>query len=101
MIALLKKHSVLAGNIGLVLVMLLGLAYLTFGSLGWRPLAKTYGLTVELPNSGGIQTTSDVYLRGARIDPSLWTSASVGNAQIELMQAVAYASAHGLVVDMK
>ncbi|HNP58179.1 MAG TPA: MCE family protein [Gordonia sp. (in: high G+C Gram-positive bacteria)] len=67
MIALLKKHSVLAGNIGLVLVMLLGLAYLTFGSLGWRPLAKTYGLTVELPNSGGIQTTSDVYLRGARI----------------------------------
>mgnify|MGYP000384986361 CR=1 FL=1 len=51
MIALLKKHSVLAGNIGLVLVMLLGLAYLTFGSLGWRPLAKTYGLTVELPNS--------------------------------------------------
>ena len=40
-------------------------------------------------------------LRGARIDPSLWTSASVGNAQIELMQAVAYASAHGLVVDMK
>ena len=40
MIALLKKHSVLAGNIGLVLVMLLGLAYLTFGSLGWRPLAK-------------------------------------------------------------
>ncbi len=24
-------------------------------------------MTVELPNSGGIQTTSDVYLRGARI----------------------------------
>jgi virulence factor Mce-like protein len=67
MIGWVKKHSVLAGNVALVLVMLVGLSYLAFGSLRWRPLADTYGLTLQFQNSGGIQTTSDVNLRGARI----------------------------------
>lgn len=38
-------------------------------------------------------------LRGAVADASLWVSASVRSAKIELMQAVAYAAAHGLVVE--
>ncbi|GED98244.1 MlaD family protein [Gordonia crocea] len=67
MIAWGKKHSVLVGNVALVLVMLVGLAYLSFGSLGWRPFNDTYSLTIAFKNSGGIQTTSDVNLRGARI----------------------------------
>ncbi|GAB10140.1 Mce family protein [Gordonia araii NBRC 100433] len=65
--AWIRKHTVLLGNIALVLVMLVGLAYLAFGSLRWRPLTDTYDLTVHFKNSGGVQTTSDVNLRGARI----------------------------------
>lgn len=38
-------------------------------------------------------------LRGAVADQSLWVSASVRGAKIELMQAVAYAGANGLVVE--
>lgn len=67
MIGWVKKHAVLSGNIALVLVMFVGLAYLSFVSLGWRPFADTYDLTVKFPNSGGIQKTSHVTLRGARI----------------------------------
>ncbi|MFW0787120.1 MlaD family protein [Gordonia sp. CPCC 206044] len=62
-----RKHSVLVGNIGLILVMLVGLAYLSFGALRWDPFKGTYGLTVHFPISGGLQETSGVTLRGARI----------------------------------
>ncbi|MHC3003239.1 MlaD family protein [Gordonia metallireducens] len=63
----LRKHSVLVGNIGLVLVMVLGLGYLSLGTLRWEPFAGKYGLTIEFPISGGLQETSGVTLRGARI----------------------------------
>ncbi|GAB85984.1 Mce family protein [Gordonia rubripertincta NBRC 101908] len=63
----LRKHSVLAGNIGLVLVMVVGLGYLSLGTLRWEPLAGKYKLTIEFPISGGLQETSGVTLRGARI----------------------------------
>ncbi|AZG43741.1 MlaD family protein [Gordonia insulae] len=62
-----RSHSVLVGNIGLVLVMLVGLAYLSFGALRWDPFKGTYHLTVHFPISGGLQETSGVTLRGARI----------------------------------
>jgi uncharacterized protein YjbI with pentapeptide repeats len=35
-------------------------------------------------------------LRGARIDPTLWTTAAVRGAKIDLEQAMAFAAAHGL-----
>lgn len=63
----LRKHSVLVGNIGLVLVMVLGLGFLALGTLRWEPLADKYKLTIEFPISGGLQETSGVTLRGARI----------------------------------
>ncbi|MGV9826254.1 MlaD family protein [Gordonia sp. NPDC003429] len=63
----LRKHSILLGNIALVAVMLVGLAYLAFGSLGWRPLQGTYQLTIDFPRSGGLQQASPVTLRGARV----------------------------------
>ncbi|TSD98608.1 MCE family protein [Gordonia rubripertincta] len=63
----LRKHSVLVGNIGLVLVMVVGLGYLSLGTLRWEPLAGKYELTIEFPISGGLQETSGVTLRGARI----------------------------------
>lgn len=62
-----RRHSILVGNIGLVLVMLVGLAYLSFGALRWDPFRGTYQLTVHFPISGGLQETSGVTLRGARI----------------------------------
>ena len=63
----LRKHSMLLGNLGLVAVMLVGLAYLSFGALSWRPFTGTYQLTVHFPNSGGLQQTSGVTLRGASV----------------------------------
>lgn len=49
MILWLRKHSSLLGNIGLVVVMLVGLAYIGFGALSWRPWQGSYHLTVNFP----------------------------------------------------
>lgn len=37
-------------------------------------------------------------LRGARIDPTLWTTAALIAAKVDLPQAIAFAAAHGLDV---
>lgn len=62
-----RKHTMMLGNIGLVLVMLLGLAYLSFSTLQWRPWQDQYKLTVNFPVSGGLQETSPVTLRGVHV----------------------------------
>ncbi|OBA43844.1 MlaD family protein [Gordonia sp. 852002-51296_SCH5728562-b] len=67
MITWLRKHSSLLGNIGLVVVMLVGLAYIGFGALSWRPWQGSYHLTVNFPISGGLQDSSRVTLRGVNI----------------------------------
>ncbi|GAC78598.1 MlaD family protein [Gordonia malaquae] len=67
MMAWLREHKIMVGNLSLVLVMLLGLAYLAFGSLSWRPWQGTYDVTVHFPQSGGLQETSKVMLRGSEI----------------------------------
>lgn len=66
-VGFLRKHSVLFGNIALVVVMFVGLAYLSMGALSWRPLESKYSVTIDFPISGGLQDTSDVTLRGAKI----------------------------------
>lgn len=63
----LLKHKILLSNLALVLVMMVGIGYLSLGVLRWRPLADSYSLTIEFANSGGVQETSLVTLRGARI----------------------------------
>lgn len=63
----LRRNSVLVGNIALVLVMVVGLSYLALGILRWQPFADKYKLTIQFPISGGLQETSGVTLRGARI----------------------------------
>ncbi|WOC13777.1 MlaD family protein [Gordonia sp. MP11Mi] len=63
----LTKHKIIIGNLGLVVVMVLGLAYLAFGALSWRPWQGTYDVTVNFPESGGLQGTSKVMLRGSQI----------------------------------
>ncbi|MCH5641533.1 MULTISPECIES: MlaD family protein [unclassified Gordonia (in: high G+C Gram-positive bacteria)] len=67
MLAFLKKHSVILGNLALVMVMVVGLAYLAFGILRWEPLTGKYHLTINFPISGGLQDTSRVTLRGSQI----------------------------------
>ena len=51
----------------------------------------------------GARTTGtrldDADLRGAIVDPSLWTTASLARARIDVAQALAYAVAHGLRLD--
>lgn len=63
----LREHKIMVGNLALIVVMLLGLAFLAFNSLSWRPWQKTYDVTVHFPVSGGLQDTSKVMLRGSRI----------------------------------
>lgn len=67
MMTWLRKHKIILGNLGLVVVMILGLAFLAFNSLSWRPWQSTYEVTVHFPASGGLQDTSKVMLRGAEI----------------------------------
>ena len=59
--------------------------------------------TVSSVDFSGARTVDATFdeadLRGALVDSSLWVSASVRGAKIELMQAVAYAGAQGLVVE--
>jgi uncharacterized protein YjbI with pentapeptide repeats len=51
----------------------------------------------------GARTTGarldDADLRGAIVDPSLWTTASLTRARVDIAQALAYAAAHGLRMD--
>jgi hypothetical protein len=41
----------------------------------------------------------DADLRGATVDSSVWTTASLAGARIDIAQALAYAAAHGLRLD--
>jgi hypothetical protein len=41
----------------------------------------------------------DADLRGAVVDPSLWTTASLTRARVDIAQALGYAAAHGLRMD--
>ncbi|WP_448221283.1 MlaD family protein [Gordonia iterans] len=65
--AFLRKHAILLGNIALLLVMVVGLAYLAFVSLNLRPWQSRYDVLVKFPVSGGLQETSKVALRGVEI----------------------------------
>jgi uncharacterized protein YjbI with pentapeptide repeats len=51
----------------------------------------------------GARTTGtrldDADLRGAIVDPSLWTTARLTRTRIDIGQALAYAAAHGLRLD--
>ena len=40
----------------------------------------------------------DADLRGARVDPTFWTTARLPGAKVDIHQALAYAAAHGLDV---
>ncbi|WP_157225922.1 MCE family protein [Rhodococcus sp. AW25M09] len=62
-----NRHRVLVSNTALVLVLLMGTAYLTIGALRIDPFANDYRVTVRLDGSGGLQANGDVSVRGQRI----------------------------------
>jgi virulence factor Mce-like protein len=74
----------------LVLTLVLFGAYLLVGALRVQPLASTYRVTVELPESGGLLPNQDVTLRGVPIGrvQSLDITADGVNAIVDLDSAV-------------
>ncbi|MGV9614833.1 MCE family protein [Nocardia xishanensis] len=63
----LVRERIAVANIGLVLVLIFGSAYLGAQVLRFDPLPNTYLVTVELQTSGGLLANNDVTLRGTRI----------------------------------
>ncbi|MCU1640609.1 MAG: hypothetical protein JWN03_884 [Nocardia sp.] len=62
-----KQHRNLVSNGALVLILLVGAAYLAVSVMRVNPLRETYRVTVNLDRSGGLQAGNDVTLRGYRI----------------------------------
>ncbi|MBF6514770.1 MCE family protein [Nocardia cyriacigeorgica] len=62
-----KSHRILYSTIGLVLVLIIGAAYLLVNVMRINPLRGTYTVTVTLDRSGGLQPGNDVTLRGFRV----------------------------------
>ncbi|WP_040798704.1 MCE family protein [Nocardia higoensis] len=63
----LVRRRVAVANIGLILVLVAGSVYLGAAVLRVNPFARSYVVTVELDNSGGLQAGNDVTFRGSRI----------------------------------
>ncbi|WP_067808515.1 MlaD family protein [Nocardia beijingensis] len=59
--------KIFLSNLGLVLVLLVGAAYLMINVMRVNPLRTDYTVTVNLDRSGGLQPGNDVTLRGWRI----------------------------------
>ncbi|WP_406268320.1 MCE family protein [Nocardia sp. NBC_00881] len=60
-------RKLLLSNLGLILVLLVGAAYLMVNVMRINPLRSNYTVTVNLDRSGGLQPGNDVTLRGWRI----------------------------------
>jgi virulence factor Mce-like protein len=74
----------------LVLTLVVAAAYLFVGALRVHPLASTYRVTVQLPESGGLLPNQDVTLRGVPIGrvQSLGITPDGVNAIVDLDSAV-------------
>ncbi|MBO0855999.1 MAG: MCE family protein [Nocardia sp.] len=62
-----KQHKLLVSALGLVLVFVVGAAYLAVSVMRINPLRSTYTVSVALDRSGGLQPGNDVTLRGYRV----------------------------------
>ncbi len=54
-------------GVALALVVVVTVAYFVFGALGVNPLATTYQVRIELPDSGGLLENVDVAVRGIKV----------------------------------
>ncbi|WP_280388002.1 MlaD family protein [Nocardia wallacei] len=64
---LVARHRLLTSCLGLLLVLVLGIAYLLLGSLQTNPFRSQYQVRIELAQSGGLLPDQDVTLRGVRV----------------------------------
>lgn len=60
-------RKVLVSGLAMVLMAVSATLYLTYGVFGFKPGARTYSLSVLLPNSGGLMQTSPVTLNGLQV----------------------------------
>nr|WP_296765095.1 MCE family protein [Rhodococcus sp. (in: high G+C Gram-positive bacteria)] len=94
-----NQHRVLVSNTALVLVLLMGAAYLTVGALRIDPLANDYRVTVRLDGSGGLQANGDVSVRGQRIGRVAAVEITSSGVEAQLnISAGTLVPAHGTVV---
>ncbi|WP_433524702.1 MCE family protein [Nocardia pseudovaccinii] len=63
----LVRHRITVANIGLIVVLILGISYLGAAVLRINPLPSTYRVRVELKSSGGLAPNNDVTFRGSRV----------------------------------
>ncbi|WP_024801456.1 MlaD family protein [Nocardia sp. BMG51109] len=63
----LMRHKLVLSSVGLVVVFVIGAAYLLVSVMRVNPVRQTYTVTVSLDRSGGLQPGNDVTLRGYRI----------------------------------
>ncbi|WP_040695712.1 MCE family protein [Nocardia vinacea] len=63
----LVRHRIAVANIGLIVVLILGMSYLGAAVLRINPLPSTYRVRVELESSGGLAPNNDVTFRGSRV----------------------------------
>ncbi|MFI5539143.1 MCE family protein [Nocardia sp. NPDC051900] len=63
----LVRRRVAVANFGLIVVLILGAAYLGAEVLRFDPLRDDYTVTVELQSSGGLSAGNDVTFRGTRV----------------------------------
>ncbi|MGW0248477.1 MCE family protein [Nocardia goodfellowii] len=54
-------------NVGLIVVLVLGCAYIGANVLRFNPIPHTYSVTVQLATSGGLMEGNDVTFRGTRV----------------------------------
>ncbi|MFE9326319.1 MCE family protein [Nocardia sp. NPDC052278] len=63
----LVRHRIAVANIGLIVVLILGMSYLGAAVLRINPPPSTYRVRVELKSSGGLAPNNDVTFRGSRV----------------------------------
>ncbi|MGW4248593.1 MlaD family protein [Nocardia sp. NPDC004722] len=64
---MLRGRKILVGNLALVVLLLIGAAYLAIDVARVKGPGRTYAVTVQLDRSGGLQAGNDVTWRGYRV----------------------------------
>ncbi|UGT42466.1 MlaD family protein [Nocardia yamanashiensis] len=60
-------RKIMVSALAMVLMAVSATLYLTYGVFGFEPGARVYGISVVLPNSGGLMQTSPVTLNGLQV----------------------------------
>lgn len=60
-------RKIMVSALAMVLMAVSATLYLTYGVFGFKPGARVYGISVVLPNSGGLMQTSPVTLNGLQV----------------------------------